>query len=68
MARVDSCVKCGSDNIKTVEKELEYNLKNPGQVMVKQECAECQECHETYFDEQQSLELARKLDEAKKAE
>ena len=67
-SELDSCVKCGSGNIKPTERNFEVDLTNPGKVKVSQSCSECQECHETYFDENQSLEFARKLDAEKRKE
>lgn len=34
----DYCVRCGSDNIKTVKKHLEFKLPNPGTIKVDQKC------------------------------
>jgi YgiT-type zinc finger domain-containing protein len=57
----DFCVKCGSENMKTEEKEVVFELKNPGLVEVKQDGKVCQECGEAYFDEKQSDELGEKF-------
>jgi uncharacterized protein with PIN domain len=61
----DFCVRCGSNHIEVVEKELEFNFPNPGIVTVFQKCNECQECGEMYFDKKQIAELSHKLDEKK---
>ena len=57
----DYCVRCGSHNIETVEKRMQFNMPNPGMVTVVQRCNECQECGETYFDDNQMSELSKKL-------
>jgi YgiT-type zinc finger domain-containing protein len=57
----DFCVKCGSEDLKTHEKELKFDLHNPGIVTIKQECKECQSCGETYFNSKQIHELSIKL-------
>jgi YgiT-type zinc finger domain-containing protein len=59
----DFCVRCGSGNIKTVSKRLQFTFPNPGTVTVTEECNECQECGETYFSEGQMHELSLKLKE-----
>lgn len=61
-----TCVKCGSSNVILKKKEMEFKLPNPGSVEVVQECNECQECGETYFDSEQMHELSKSLDNARK--
>lgn len=61
--KMNRCIECGSRDLKTVRKSLEFARKNPGKIKVKnQECIECVNCGEMYFDERQSDELARKID------
>ncbi|MBI4895789.1 MAG: YgiT-type zinc finger protein [Candidatus Aenigmarchaeota archaeon] len=60
------CIKCGSKNLKENEKEFTFTFPNPGTVVVKQLCEECQDCGETYLDEHQAIDLARKVDNSKK--
>ncbi len=57
----DYCVRCGSHSIETVEKKMQFNMPNPGLIAVVQKCNECQECGETYFDDNQIAELSKKL-------
>ena len=64
--RLDSCVRCDSKNIELVEKSFNFDFPNPGKVTVTQQCYECQECNEAYFDEAQDIELSRKVDEKRK--
>lgn len=61
----DFCVRCGSHDIKVVEKHLEFTFPNPGTIEVNQECNECQECGETYFSSKQITELSHKIEEEK---
>ena len=61
----DFCVRCGSHNIKTIEKHLEFTFPNPGTIELDQKCDECQECGETYFSSQQMTELSQKIKEEK---
>jgi YgiT-type zinc finger domain-containing protein len=57
------CIECGSKDLKTVKKNLEFERKNPGKIKIKdQVCIECGNCGELYFDEQQSDDLAKKID------
>jgi len=63
MRKLNECVECGSKSLRTVRKNLEFKRENPGKISVKdQECLECANCGELYFDEKQSDELARKID------
>jgi len=63
MKKLGECIECGSKNLKTVKKNLEFRRENPGKIRVKdQECMECKNCGELYFDEKQSDDLARKID------
>mgnify|MGYP001571633875 CR=1 FL=1 len=62
----DFCVRCGSNNIKLVDKKLQFNFPNPGTIVVVQKCNECQECGETYFDKNQITELSSKIEQEKK--
>ncbi len=59
----DFCVKCGSDNLIDVKKEIEIPLSNPGSINVLQELNECQECGEIYFNKKQIEELSIKINE-----
>ena len=59
------CVKCGSKNLKMKEKEFTFTFPNPGTVVVKQKCEECQDCGEAYLYERQAIELAKKIDTKK---
>lgn len=61
----DFCVRCGSHDIKTVEKRLEFTFPNPGTLKIEQKCNECQECGETYFNSEQMTELSDKIHEEK---
>ena len=60
------CIKCGSKNLKEKEKEFTFTFQNPGSVTVRQQCEECQDCGEAYLDENQTVELAKKVDNQKK--
>jgi len=63
MQKMSKCIECGSKNLKTVKKNLEFERKNPGKIKIRnQGCIECDNCGELYFDEKQSDELARKID------
>lgn len=57
----DYCVRCGSENLKTVKKTLEFKLPNPKTVRIEQECEECQECNDTYLTKKQIKELSEKI-------
>lgn len=57
----DYCVRCGSENIKTVKKKMEFKLPNPGTLKVEQECRECQECSDTYLTKSQIKDLSKKI-------
>jgi len=57
----DYCVRCGSEDIRTVKKLMEFEIPNPGKVSVGQECREYQECSETYMNRKQIHELSEKL-------
>jgi hypothetical protein len=57
----DYCVRCGSEDIRTVKKLMEFKIQNPGKVSVEQECEECQDCSETYMKKGQISELSGKL-------
>jgi ferredoxin-like protein FixX len=36
------CIECGSKDLKTVKKNLEFERKNPGKIKIKdQVCIEC---------------------------
>ena len=60
---ISKCTECGSKDLKTVKKNLELERRNPDKIKVKnQECIECKNCGELYFDEKQSDDLARKID------
>jgi YgiT-type zinc finger domain-containing protein len=60
---MSKCIECGSKDLRTVKKDLTFNRKNPGVIKInKQECIECKNCGEVYFDEKQSDELAKKID------
>jgi YgiT-type zinc finger domain-containing protein len=57
------CIECGSRNMRTVKKNLEFERRNPSKIKIKnQECIECRNCGELYFNEEQSDNLARKID------
>ncbi len=62
----DVCIKCGSDDLVVREKELEFNLPNPGRIAVNQECKECQSCGEIYFNSKEMDELSVKIKNAQK--
>lgn len=57
---IDFCVKCGSENLKKVDKEVEFKI-NPKIVKIRQRCTECQECGEEYFNEKEMDEMSDKL-------
>lgn len=59
---VDSCVICGSREIKPEKKELTLELQNPGRIRILQDCQVCKECGETYYSEEQVTEISRKLE------
>lgn len=61
--KMSKCIECGSKDLVTVKKNLSFDRKNPGKIKINdQECIECNNCGEIYFDEKQSDELARKID------
>ena len=61
--KISKCIECGSNDLKTVKKNLEFERRNPGKIKIKdQKCIECKNCGELYFDEEQSDDLARKID------
>lgn len=59
----DFCVRCGSENLKDVEKEIEIPLSNPSKIIVTQECNECQDCGEIYLNKKQIEKLSKKINE-----
>lgn len=63
----DYCVRCGSEDIRTVRKIMEFEMPNPGKIAVEQECEECQDCSETYMKKEQVRELSGKLKGCKNA-
>jgi len=61
--KMSRCIECGSKKLAVVKKNLTFERSNPGKIKVNdQECIECKNCGELYFDEEQSDELARKID------
>ncbi len=62
MKNKDFCVKCGSENIKLQEKEMEIKLSNPGTIHVEQACSVCQDCGDSYMDRKQISEFSKKVD------
>jgi len=62
----DFCVRCGSENLKDVNREIKLPRPNPGTMTVIQECNECQECGEIYFKKRQIEELSRKINAEKR--
>lgn len=63
MHEKDFCVKCGSENIRLQEKEMEVKFPNPGTIHVKQACSVCQDCGDSYMDRSQISELSKKVSE-----
>lgn len=63
----DYCVRCGSEDIRTVRKAMEFEMPNPGRVKVEQECEERNDCSETYMKKEQVRELSGKLKGCKAA-
>ena len=61
MSNKDFCVKCGSENIKLQEKDIELELPNPGTVHVNQVCSVCQDCGDSYMDRDQISEFSKKV-------
>jgi YgiT-type zinc finger domain-containing protein len=62
--KMSKCIECGSKDLVTVKKNMSFNKRNPGIIKIdNQKCIECKNCGEIYFDEKQSAELARKIDE-----
>jgi len=63
MQKMNKCIECGSKSLKTVKRNLTFDKRNPGTIKIdNQECIECKNCGEIYFDEKQSDELAKKID------
>jgi len=62
------CIECGSSDVRTARKDMEFERSNPGKIRIeKQECMECSNCGEIYFDGKQSDSLARKIDSKMKS-
>ena len=62
LRKMDKCIECGSSDLKIAKKDLTFD-KNPKKIIIdNQECIECENCGELYFDENQSDELAKKID------
>lgn len=59
----DFCVKCGSENLIDVEKEIEIPVSNPKSIVIVQKLNECQDCGEIYFNKEQMEELSKKINE-----
>jgi YgiT-type zinc finger domain-containing protein len=60
---MSKCIECGGKDLKIVKKNLEFERKNPDKLRIRnQECIECKNCGELYFDEKQSDKLAREID------
>jgi YgiT-type zinc finger domain-containing protein len=60
---IKKCIECGSNNLKTVKKDVELKRDNPGTIKIsKLEQIECQNCGESYFDDKQMTTLTRKID------
>lgn len=63
MQKMSKCIECGSKDLAKTKKNLTFDKKNPGKIKIKnQECIECRNCGEIYFDEMQSDTLAKKID------
>jgi YgiT-type zinc finger domain-containing protein len=61
--KMNRCIECGSKNLATTKKNLTFNKSNPKIIKVaNQECIECKNCGEIYFNEKQSDKLAKKID------
>jgi YgiT-type zinc finger domain-containing protein len=60
---MSKCIECGNKDLRTVKRDMTFNKKNPSTIKIsKQECIECENCGELYFDEKQSDDLTRKID------
>ena len=60
------CPLCGGHVMKIEKKKISITFPNPGRVFVTaDECYECQKCHETYFDEEQSKKFVKRIEEVK---
>ena len=56
------CPICGGILLKT-EKAVAFKTPNPGEIIIETSCFECQQCGEDIFNEDQTDELAKKVDE-----
>lgn len=57
----NNCPECGGVLIKTI-KDVIVTIPNPGTQAINSDCFECAQCHLEVFDENQSLEIAKKID------
>lgn len=65
---IKKCIECGSDDLKIVKKDMELKRDNPGLIKMRGlEQIECQNCGESYFDDEQMTKLTRKIDKEIKA-
>ena len=58
---LNECPECGGTLVKKT-KEIEIRIPNPGLQLIKSGCLECQDCHEEVFNEKQSKDFAKKVD------
>lgn len=60
---IKECVVCNSKDLKVVKWAMIFQRQTPGDIAIpEQECIECQNCGEHYFDENQASEAAKKID------
>lgn len=60
---IKKCIECDSSSLKVVKKNVELRRGNPGLITVpKLEQIQCQNCGESYFDDNQMTKLAKEID------
>ncbi len=59
----DFCVRCGSDKIVTKDAKIVIELPNPGERTFIQSGSVCEDCGDTYFNNEQIKELSQKIKE-----
>ena len=65
---INECIICHSKDVKPVKRDMKFERKNPGTITVhNQECTECQNCGEQYFDEEQMEDISKKIDKGIKS-
>lgn len=63
-----SCANCNSENvIYKRDKELVFQVGNPKIIRFRADCYECQDCGETYLDEEAMKKSAKTIDRQEKS-